>query len=477
MSRSWRAAGLLGGVLLFPAWPRAVAQRQAPSDQRCLLELVRADRDGTRIEIAPGVVNLFVGGNVRFRCRNLDIRMQSDSVASYQGNVVQFIGRVRYQDSTITLTADFGTYLKGAEKWEARGNVALRNLKDGTVLRGPMLDYWRSMPGVRDTAEMYADRRPTVTIPVKDSTGTAEKEPYTVVGDRIRTRGEDRIWAGGRVTIDRSDFRGRGDSLYLDTGAGNQGALIGAASVQRTAADSFDLTGSRIDLALAQRELTYVTARDSAQLHNAELRLDADVIGLDVEARTVTQTLAWGETVRPLALSADYEIRGDSLAFDTPDKALKEVRAFGRAWIGAKPDSGTGDRDWILGDTVTASFAPVDTSAGSRTAVREILARGQASALYRLRQAGQAHASLSYNKADLIRITLKGSGDSTVVDSVRVFGNVEGVHLQPGVRRPDSVRADTTTRPPPASPPNPPDAPRVPRGRAGETPLPARPRV
>jgi hypothetical protein len=117
----------------------------------------------------------------------------------------------------------------------------------------------------------------------------------------------------------------------------------------------------------------------------------------------------------------------------------------------------------------------VDTAPGSRTAVREILARGQASALYRLRQAGQARASLSYNKADLIRITLRGGGDSTVVDSVRVFGNVEGVHLQPGARRPDSVRADTT-RPPPSPDPRRPNRPETPSEPAGQTPLPSRPR-
>ncbi|HEX9895618.1 MAG TPA: hypothetical protein VGA78_16930, partial [Gemmatimonadales bacterium] len=337
------------------------------------------------------------------------------------------------------------TYFRDGEKWEARGNVVLRNLKDGTVLRGPSLDYYRQIPGFKDTAEMYAAERPTVTLPVKDST-RVEQEPYTVVGDWIRTRGNNRLIARGRVTIDRSDFRGRADSLYLDTGPANAGALIGSASLRRVASDSFDLSGERIDLELEQQELTYVTARDSAKLRSADMSLDSDIIGLDVNARKVEQTLAWGTAVRPLALSTGYEIRGDSLAFDTPDQALKEIRAFGNAWVGAQPDSGTSDRDWIAGDTVRAEFVKRDSFGSERTAVNLIEARGEASALYRLRQSGQTQASITYNKGDLIRIRMRLAGDSTTVDSVEVVGNVEGIHLQPAPARAprDTTGADTT---------------------------------
>lgn len=436
------ALGLGAALLVTPALAQG-----PPADQRCVLELERPLlREGTRIEVAPGIVNFFGGGDVRFRCRNQNIRMRSDSVASYQGSVVQFVGRVHYRDSTLDMTADFGTYFRDNEKWEARGNVVLRNLANGTILRGPMLDYYRQMRGFRDSAELYADQRPTITVPVRDSTGAEDQEPYVVVGDRVRTRGNDRVYAGGRVTVDRSDFRGRGDSLFLEQAAGN-GALIGQASLRRTAADSFDLTGRRIDLRLEERELTYVLASDSARLRNPDLQLDGDVIGIDVNARKVEQTLAWGKTVRPLALSQDFEIRGDSLAFDTPGQALREVRAFGGAWVGAKPDSGTGDRDWIAGDTVVAAFAQADSADTGRAAIRQIEARGRASALYRLRQQGQAQASLTYNKADLIRIAFSAAGDSTTVDSVFVKGNVEGIHLQPAPPRrapTDTTRADTT---------------------------------
>ena len=82
------------------------------------------------------------------------------------------------------------------------------------------------------------------------------------MADRVRIKGSDRIWAGGKVTIDRSDFAARGDSLRLDTGAGSDGTLIGGPPILRgLGPDSFNLAGNRIDLKLEQRELTYVVAR------------------------------------------------------------------------------------------------------------------------------------------------------------------------------------------------------------------------
>jgi hypothetical protein len=400
------------------------------------------DREGARIEVSPGVVNYFAGGNVRFRCANVPVRIASDSVASYQGSVIQFVGRVRYRDSTVEMTADFGTYFRDAEKWEARGHVVLQNLGDRSTLRGPMLDYFRTARALRDTSEMYADQRPTITLPVRDSTG-AESVPYTVVGDRVRLRGNDRMWAGGRVTIDRTDLRGRGDSLELDTGPAGEGALVGNAVVRRVAADSFELKGARIDLQLERRQLSYVTARDSALLTGTDLELVGDAIGLDIQQGEVGQTVAWGRTVRPVALSTDYEVRGDSVAFDTPKRELKEIRSFGSAWLGAKPDS-LGDRDWVGGDTVTAGFVQRDSAGVKRPALQRLEAKGNGRALYRFSQAGQARPSISYTKADLIVVTMLVTADSVKVDSVFARGNVDGVHLQPGFRA-DSLRARADT--------------------------------
>jgi hypothetical protein len=433
-------------LLLGPA--AAAAQQPGPDrGQRCRLVLLGAEREGVSIEVAPGLTNYHVGGNVRFRCQGLEVYMRSDSVASYQGSLVQFIGNVWYRDSTVELTARHGTYLRDLEKWEARENVVYRNREDGTTLRGPALDYFRAVEGLRAEAETFADRRPTITVAVRDTATGTEEEPYVIVGDRVRTIGNERTWAAGRVTIDRSDFRGRSDSLFLDQGPAGEGALIGRALMRREAEDSFRLTGARIDLALEERKLTYVTARDSARLVTEDLTLDGDVIGLDVEGEEVEQTLAWGGTVRPVALSEDFEVRGDSLAFDTPGGALREVRAFGEAWVGARPDSASGEQDWIAGDTVVASFVERDSAGTTRTAIERIEATGAARALYRLQQQGQEGVSLSYSRADRIVIRMRVTADSVAVDSVIATGNVDGLHLQPVPARPaaDTTRAGAGT--------------------------------
>ena len=436
----------LAGPVLAIGFAAALlrAQQAGQQGQRCQLEILNVDREGSQVEIAPGVTNYFAGGNVRFRCRGQQIYFGGDSVAAYQGRVVQFIGRVYYRDSTVEMTASYGTYLRDNEKWEARENVVLRNLRDGSTLRGPMLDYYRVLAGVRQEPEMYADQRPTITLPAKDSLGRQE-EPYVVVGDRVRSRGENRVWAAGRVTIDRSDFRGRADSLFLDTGPGNQGALVGNASTRRIANDSFNLVGRRIDLTFEEREISSVTARDSALLTSDDLRLTGDTIGLDLADRKVEQTLAWGRTTRPVALSTDYEVRGDSLAFDTPGQELREIRAFGTAWLGARPDS-AGERDWVSGDSVKASFVPRDSAGVQRPTLQLLEARGKAAAFYRMQTSGESRPSLAYTKAALIRIVMRVA-DSVTVDSVYALGVTDGIHLQPSIARAaDTTKADTTAR-------------------------------
>ena len=126
------------------------------------------DRQGA-VNETPSGTNYFAGGNVRLRCRGTQISMQSDSVAAYGGPVVQFIGNVKYRDSTITMDADHGTYYKNGERWEARGRVQTRNLTTGSSLAGPSLDYYRVVKGVRDTLEMYAVGRPRINYVPADS--------------------------------------------------------------------------------------------------------------------------------------------------------------------------------------------------------------------------------------------------------------------------------------------------------------------
>lgn len=416
----------------------------AAQSQRCVFQIDNVDRQGSVVETPQGT-NYFAGGNVQLSCRGTKISMQSDSVAAYGGNVVQFIGRVKYRDSTLTMDADRGTYHKSRELWEARGKVTTKNLTTGSTLTGPSLDYHRVVKGVRDTLEMYATGRPRIQYFPTDSGGKAA-EPYVIVGDRVRFKGDDRIFAGGKVTVDRSDFASRSDSLRLDTGAGSDGTLIGGRPVLRgLGADSFSITGNRIDLKLDQRDLTYLLAKGNGRAISKEWDLVADTIALDVNQRKLEQTLAWGDGIRPSATSPSYAMKADSLALDTPGQKLQEVRGFGKAWLGGTIHEPTKDRDWMRGDTVVARFASRD-SAGTQRAVLSRIDAHRSAQSYHIEPNKRAPArpSINYARGDAITVTMKdGAAGGGGVDRVDIRGKVDGIQLEaegePAAAPPDST--------------------------------------
>jgi hypothetical protein len=426
---------LLGGVALVAV----LAARLAAQGGRCTFQIDNVDRQGSVVETSNGT-NYFAGGDVRLSCRGTQITMQSDSVAAYGGNIVRFIGHVKYRDSTLTMDADNGVYYKAGEKWEARGHVATENLLTGSSLTGPSLDYYRVVKGVRDTLEMYATGRPKITYNTADSAGRLA-EPYIIVGDRVRFKGSDRIYAGGKVTIDRSDFAARGDSLRLDTGAGSDGTLLGGPPILRgLGPDSFSVAGTRIDLKLEHRELTYLLARGNGHAVSRDWDLVADTIGLDVNNRKLEQTLAWGKKTRPFATSPAYAMKADSLALDTPAQRLTEVRGFGTAWLGGTVNPAIKDRDWMRGDTIVAHFTPVDSAGKTRSRLARIDARHGAQSYHIDANAKMpARPSINYARGDAITVTMR-NGDSTGVDRVDVRGKVDGVQLEAAA---DSTPADS----------------------------------
>jgi hypothetical protein len=398
-----------------------------------VFQIDNVDRQGA-VKETPGGTNYFAGGNVRLSCRGTQITMQSDSVAAYGGSVVQFIGHVKYRDSTLAMDADRGTYYKDGERWAARGSVDTRNLETGSTLTGPSLDYYRVVPGVRDTLEMYAVGRPKLRYAEAD-TGSAghAAEPYLIVADRVRFKGNDRIFAGGKVTVDRSDFAARADSMRLDTGAGSDGTLVGGEPILRgLGADSFRLSGRRIDLKLRQRELSRVVANGGAHAVNRDWDLVADTIALDLNQRKLERTLAWGKATRPYAVSPSYAMRADSLALDSPGQLLKEVRGFGKAWLGGTVDSAVKDRDWMRGDTVIARFAAADSAGKQRAVLSSIEARVGAQSYHLERNASAPRRpSINYARGDAITVTMSPPPDSGV-QRVDIRGKVDGIQLEAG---------------------------------------------
>jgi len=416
---------------------------------------------------ANGEKSAHGGGGVLGHCDGTSTSISADSFAHYPAlGRLDLIGRVVIRDTGIALDSRFASYFLRDERLEAHNNVVAVNRRTGSVLRGPNLRYLRAAKGIRDTVEMYATQRPTVEYRQTQPGDTLSSEPYIIVGDRLRFKGDDRMWAGGKVTIDRSDFAARSDSMQLDQTTGF-GVLVGSPRVEGRgreggdAAKGYTLVGTRIELGLAQRDIRQVKALGHGSATGADWNLTADTIDLRVADRLLQQTFAWGDTSRPHAISALYTIQSDSLAIDSPGEILTESRAFGNAFSTAKRDSTTPPKetDWITGDSLTIRFAQEQDSASRpRSRLHELVSRGSARALTHhrdTRDTTNAGPSVNYSRGQRITMTMRRDR----IDRVVVAGKADGVHLVP---RPavvaDSVKRaqSDTTRPAPATPPPPP---------------------
>ena len=440
-----RAPASTGLLVALLCGAGSMSAQAAPT--RCRVQVVSVGGSGRIVEGGGGGgAAYFAGGGVKLRCLGQNVTMESDSVAAYTNGDVDFVGRMRYRDSTLALDAARGTYRKVGEVWEARGDVLARNLETGSTIRGPSIDFLRAAAGLRDSSEVYATGRPTVEYFEEDS-ATTKPEPYRIVSDRLRSRGKSLIWAGGQVRIDRSDLAARGDSMRLDTGAGDDGTLVGRAVFNGLGTDSFALSGSRIDFSLERRQLDDVLASERAHLVRADWDLVADTISLDLESRKVVGMLAWGRGTRPHAQSDRHAVRADSVAFDLPEEVLRQVRAFGGAWVAGAVDSASGERDWLAGDTVTADFVRRDSAGGGNdgTSLSRLQGRHAARSFHTAAPSKPGgRPSLAYVKGDAITIVMKSGADEEV-ERVDVQGQVEGINLQP-----DSTAAAAGARSPTA---------------------------
>ena len=261
----------------------------------------------SQVPVGPDVENVHANGGVRAHCRGTGTRLSADSIAWYP-LIKRFdmVGEVRIRDTSFALDSRTASYFLADERLEAYTNVTAVNRQSGSILRGPNLTYLRAAAGIRDTNEMRASGRPTIEYRAEEDTAA---EPYLIEADRVRMRGGDRVWAGGSVTIERSDFAARGDSLWLDQTAGS-GQLLGdpTPQIQGKGDPPYTLEGVRIDLDLAGRDLRRVMALGEGRALGQDWRLDADTIHLALARRRLQQAFAWGSGQRPTAVSSQQTI-------------------------------------------------------------------------------------------------------------------------------------------------------------------------
>jgi len=440
------ATGLvLAAALLAAAAPAGAQQARQP--RNCIVALDTAGRLN-QLTMADGSQVVYVGGIFKAHCRDQPTTMASDSVEWYgtPRSELFLIGNAHFRDSTEALDADRVTYWTRQERLYSEGHVYTRNVKSGSELRGPNMDYFRAVPPIRDTVELLANGRPTIRLHRENEADTAN--PFVIVADRVKLRHSDRFWGSGRVTIDRRDLRARADSALLST-RDSFAWLIGAPVVDgrdttRPADDTgftYRLTGQRIRFDLTgDQEVRRVLSYRDADAQGPDWRLTADTIDMRVDSGLIQRAQAWGGERRPVAVSGLSTIIADSLDIQMPDQVMRIVLAYRGARAVSKADSSVTEADWLTGDSLRADFVRIDSGGVKRSDIDHVVAYGSARAYYHSdAREPQGERPINYSRGNRIVIALH----ERKVRVVDIVGRVDGVYLEPLAVVPDTLRRDS----------------------------------
>ena len=444
------------------AGPSAFAQ-EIP--QSCDMEFPANLNTNTRMNInrsaAGEATTLFLGGGVVARCIGQGNLLKADSAEYYEAESRLFLtGNVRYTEPRAAVTSRTMTYYQATDHLHAEGNV-VAVMSNGSTLRGPVVDYYRSTAG-RPLARMVAPSRPRVTLVQKDTTGRG-RPPDTahVVANQIVMEGDSLVYASLQVEITRPDLLARGDSAFLDSGR-DFARLMGSPSIESRGERPFTLIGGAIDLFSRSRQLERVVATPNGRAISQDLELLADTIDLRLQASQLQRAMAWGGGKRARAISPEREIVADSIDAILPGQRVQEVRAVGGAFANSAADSGlvTAERDWLRGDTIVARFDPVaagDTA--SRPQVREIVAMGSARSYYQMKNSrGSAtQPSVNYVRGRTIEIDFEDKRVATVT----VTDQATGLLIEPAAEPAEGSAAPAAGAPPASGQPRP-QPPRIP---------------
>ena len=108
---------------------------------------------------AAGQQVIFLGRVVVARCIGQGNRLTADSAEYYEGQGRLFlVGNVHYTEPRVTVDSRTMTYYQNDDHLHAEGNV-VAVMSNGSTLRGPSVDYYRSTPQ-RPLTRMIAVGRP-----------------------------------------------------------------------------------------------------------------------------------------------------------------------------------------------------------------------------------------------------------------------------------------------------------------------------
>ena len=439
--------------LLAPAL--AAAQ---PAGGRCTL--VFPPNPSTRSNLVrqqSGNYNAFIGGGVFARCEGQDVTLRADSAEYYQDvGIVYLLGNVRYEEPRVTMTSRRATYYQRDERVLAEGDV-VTTMPSGTVMRGPRMDYYRAIAGVRDRSRMIATGRPRTELVEVDSLGRRQ-EPVVIVANTMVTEADSLVYASGNVQISRPDVRATSDSAFLDSGR-EYGRLMKNPVIRGQGERPFELHGRIIELFSRNRLLQRVLASGDARATSEDIDMAADTIDMRLGSdRKLEVAYAWGPS-RAHATSPTSEIVADSIEILMPGQRVTEVRAIGDAVAHSTPDSTrvrATERDWLRGEAIVAYFdttaapaAAADTAA-QRARIERLVATGSASAFYHVTPQNPSASCPGINYARGREIVVHfAEGQAR---TVTVHEQAVGLYLDPLPQPSDSVAADSTVAAAPAPP-------------------------
>jgi hypothetical protein len=402
------------------------------------------------VKLPNGQYNNFLGGGVVAHCIGQGNTLTADSAEYYQAEGrIYLVGDVHYTEPRATVTSNTMTYYQNEDRLHAEGNV-VAVMSNGSVLRGPSADFYRSTP-TRPRQRLYAPGRPNVTLVQKDTTGRG-RAPDTahVVANQIVMDGDSLVYASGRVQITRPDLQATGDSAFLDSGT-DFARLMREPQVLGKGQRQFTLTGEVIDVFSRNRQVERVVATPKGHALSQDLELVADSIDLRVQGNQLQRAVAWGKT-RARAVSPDREIIADSIDAIMPQQRIREVRAVRNAYAESNPDSGivSTQRDWMRGDTIVAHFdslAAGDTA--SKPRIREIVADGHAQSYYQMKSSKGPpdKPSINYVTGRIIDILFADRKVATVT----VTDQASGVMVEPVTTAVTNTTPAGTANPPPRS--------------------------
>jgi len=421
----------------------------------CDLEFPTGTNTGANIKTdASGQQVTFLGRGVVARCIGQGNRLTADSAEYYQNQGRLFlIGNVHYTEPRATVESRTMTYYQNDNHLHAEGNV-VAVMSNGSTLRGPSADYYRSTPQ-RPRMRMVATGRPTVTLVQRDTTGRGRPpDTAVVVANEITMDGDSLVYASRRVQITRPDLVATGDSAFLDSGT-EFARLMREPQVKGLGSRPFTLTGGVIDVFSRNRLLERVVATPNGHALSQDLELVADTVDLRVQNNQLQRVIAWGKG-RARAVSPDREIVADSIDAIMPGQRVREVRALRNAYAESNPDSGvvSEQRDWMRGDTIVARFDTlVGNDTSSRPRIRQIVAEGNASSFYQMKNSKgpQTQPTINYVRGRIIDILF----EDRRVTTVTVVDKATGVLIEPAEAAnatPGATPAPARPRPP-ATPP------------------------